>query len=113
MPAPVPDSAPVPPPVALVISLRVLPGRREAFLSGISRNAAAAVRDEPGCLRFDVVEDGADPDVFRVYEVFADREALLAHRGTAHFLAWQKEKAEVVVPGSQVDHLGALVVSEG
>ncbi|MFD3685289.1 putative quinol monooxygenase [Nocardiopsis sp. NPDC058631] len=104
---------PAPVPVALVISLRVRPGRRDAFLSGLSRNASAAVRDEPGCLRFDVVEDGTDPDVFWVYEVFADRESLLAHRRTAHFLAWQKEKAEVVDPGSQVDHLGPLVVSEG
>ncbi|GAA1010186.1 putative quinol monooxygenase [Nocardiopsis tropica] len=108
-----PASVPGPAPVALVISLRVLPGRREDFLAGISRNASAAVREEPGCLRFDVVQDGADPDVFRVYEVFADREALLAHRGTAHFLAWQRRKAEVVVPGSQVDHLGSLAVSEG
>ncbi|WP_017572204.1 putative quinol monooxygenase [Nocardiopsis halotolerans] len=99
------------PAVALVISLRTRPGHRDAFLTGISRNASAAVREEPGCLRFDVVADGTDPDVFWVYEVFADEDALRAHRRTPHFLAWQAEKAGVVVPGSQVDHLGALLVS--
>lgn len=98
--------------VSLVVSVRVLPGRRAAFLTGISRNAVASVRDEPGCLRFDVAADAADPDLFWVYEVFADREALEAHRRTPHFLAWQGEKAELVVPGSQADHLGALLVSE-
>ncbi|WP_017578928.1 putative quinol monooxygenase [Nocardiopsis valliformis] len=100
-------------PVALVISLRALPGQRAAFLAGISRNASYALRDEPGCLRFDVVGDPGDPDAFWVYEVFADEDALAAHRLTPHFLAWQEEKAELVVPGSQVNRLGPLLVSEG
>ena len=100
-------------PVSLVISVRTFPGRRDAFLRGISRNAERALRDEPGCLRFDVVGDPDDPDAFWVYEVFADSGALAAHRLTPHFLAWQKEKAELVVPGSQVDRLGPLLVSEG
>ena len=99
--------------VSLVISIRVLPGRRADFLTGISRNAVAAVRDEPGCLRFDVAADAVDADLFWVYEVFADRESLEAHRRTPHFLAWQEEKAALIVPGSQSDHLGSLLVSEG
>lgn len=100
-------------PVSLVISVRTLPGRRDAFLRGISRNAASALRDEPGCLRFDVVGDPDDPDSFWVYEVFADSDALAAHRRSPHFLAWQEEKAALVVPGSQVDRHGPLLVSEG
>ena len=100
-------------PVALVISVRVLPGRREAFLAGISRNAACALRAAPGCRRLDVDGDPGDPDAFWVYEVLADADALAAHRLTPHFLAWQEEKAGLVVPGSQVDRLGPLLVSEG
>ena len=72
-----------------------------------------SVRDEPGCLRFAVTADAADPDLFRVHEVFTDREALEEHRRSPHFLAWQQEKAQVVVAGSQQDHLGLLVVDEG
>ncbi|WP_053616863.1 putative quinol monooxygenase [Nocardiopsis sp. NRRL B-16309] len=98
--------------VSLVVSVRVLPGRRADFLTGISRNAVASVRDEPGCLRFDVAADTVDPDLFWVYEVFADQEALEAHRRTPHFLSWQEQKAALVVPGSQSDRLGALLVSE-
>lgn len=97
--------------VCLVISIRTLPSRREAFLSGISRNAAHALQEEPGCLRFDVVGDPEDENAFWVYEVFADAEALAEHRRTPHFLAWQREKAESVVPGSQVDRLGPLLIS--
>lgn len=99
-------------PVALVISIRVLPGRRDAFLAGISRNASCALRDEPGCLRFDVVGDPEDAESFWVYEVFADEAALAAHRLTPHFLAWQEEKAELVVPDSQVNRLGPLLLSK-
>lgn len=102
-----------PSPVVLVISVRALPGRREDFLAGISRNAARALRDEPGCLRFDVVGSPDDPDAFWVYEVFADEAALAEHRRSPHFLAWQKEKAALVVPGSQVDRRGPLLVSGG
>ena len=100
-------------PVALVISIRALPGRREDFLAGISRNAAHALREEPGCWRFDVVGDPGDPDAFWVYEVFADEAALAEHRRSPHFLTWQQEKAALVVPGSQVDRRGPLLVSGG
>lgn len=48
-----------------------------------------------------------------MYEVFADEAALAAHRLTPHFLAWQEEKAGLVVPGSQVNRLGPLLVSQG
>lgn len=110
MPAPLPAPGA---PISLVISIRVRPGHRSAFLTGILANASASVRDEPGCLRFDVVADGSDPEVFWVYEVFADEEALRAHRRTPHFSAWQEEKARVTVPGSQEDRLGSLLISRG
>ncbi|MFI6578443.1 putative quinol monooxygenase [Nocardiopsis sp. NPDC050513] len=99
--------------VSLVVSVRVRPGRRDAFVAGITRNATAAVRDEAGCLRFEVAQDAGDPDLFWVYEVFADEEALRAHRRAPHFLAWREEKADLVVPGSQVDRLGTRVVTGG
>ncbi|WP_017603689.1 putative quinol monooxygenase [Nocardiopsis alkaliphila] len=100
-------------PLCLIISIRTLPGRRAAFLRGISRNAAHALREEPGCLRFDVIGDPEDENAFWVYEVFTDTDALAAHRRTPHFLAWQDEKAELVVPESQVDRLGPLLFGEG
>ena len=107
------EGSAVPNPVSLVISVRARPECREAFLEGIARNARASVRDEPGCLRFDVTADAADPDLFWVHEVFRDQGALEEHRRSPHFLVWQQEKAQVVVAGSPQDHLGRLVVDEG
>ena len=46
---------------SLVVQMEVRPGRREQFLAGMSANAEASVRDEPGCLRFDVCSVADDP----------------------------------------------------
>jgi quinol monooxygenase YgiN len=50
-------------------------------------NAAASVRDEPGCLVFDVLRDRSDPDLVWLYEVYTDEAAFEAHMRTSHFLA--------------------------
>ena len=46
----------------LIVSARVKPEQRGRFLEAIEENAVTSVRDEPGCLRFDVVRDNDDPD---------------------------------------------------
>lgn len=55
-----------------------------AFRAAILKNAAASLRDEPGCHRFDV---SFTPDGRRgfLYELYTDEAAFAAHRATAHF----------------------------
>ncbi|WP_231494028.1 putative quinol monooxygenase [Nocardiopsis sp. CNT312] len=79
----------------MAISVRILSGRRDAFVAGISRHAAASVGEEPGCLRFGAAADSDGPALFRVREVVADEAA-----PAAHLRARQREKAAAVVPGS-------------
>jgi autoinducer 2-degrading protein len=76
--------------LGLVVSLRVKPEQRERFLAGIKENAASSVRDEPGCLRFDVLEDEADPNHFLLYEIYRDDAAFQAHREAPHFARWRQ-----------------------
>lgn len=66
----------------------------------------ASVR-EPGVVRFEVGRSQEKPNVFALWEVYRDREALESHRGTEHFqrlvvdgvrpLA-QQRAAETVIP---------------
>ena len=42
------------------VDIAVLPDQVDAFLAATEENAAAS-RDEPGVLRFDVLTDRADP----------------------------------------------------
>ncbi|WP_137820445.1 putative quinol monooxygenase [Pseudomonas sp. 2FG] len=71
----------------LILKTQLKPNSFEAFMAAMRVNAAASVRDEPGCLVFDVLRDRSDPDLLYLYEVYTDEAAFEAHMLTAHFLA--------------------------
>ncbi|WP_207555688.1 putative quinol monooxygenase [Intrasporangium flavum] len=72
-----------------MVDLLVLPERLDDFLDAITRNAAASVRDEPGCLRFDVHRSLEDPCRFLLHEVYRDRPAFERdHRAAPHYAEW-------------------------
>jgi (4S)-4-hydroxy-5-phosphonooxypentane-2,3-dione isomerase len=94
---------------SLVVQMEVRPGRREEFLAGMSANAEASVRDEPGCLRFDVCSVEGDENRFVLYELYADAEAFAAHKASPHFAQWREIAERVLVPGSQANTPGELL----
>jgi len=96
---------------SLVVQVEVQPDRREEFLAGIAANAEASVRDEPGCLRFDICSVAADPNRFLYYELYTDDEAFAAHKASPHFAQWREIAERVLVPGSQVNTPGELLVT--
>ena len=57
------------------------------FLRQVTNNAAASVRLEPHCLRFDVLTPSAPEPEHRVllYEIYTDRAAFDFHLESAHF----------------------------
>lgn len=95
----------------LIVSLQVRPEKRDRFLAAITQNAAASVRDEPGCLRFDVMEHAQQPNQFYFYEVYRDTDGFAAHKAAPHFAAWRRAAEECVVPGSQVNTFSDIIVS--
>ena len=72
---------------SLLLKTQLKPGSLERFMEAMSVNAASSVRDEPGCLVFDVVQDRSAPDLVWLYEVYKDEAAFEAHLLTPHFLA--------------------------
>ena len=91
----------------LVVSLRVKPDRDRQFLAAIKANAAASLRDEPGCRRFDVLRDNADPHRYLLYEMYDDEAVFQAHRNMPHFPVWRRAAAECV--DEQVNTATSLV----
>jgi autoinducer 2-degrading protein len=83
---------------ALVVSLYVKPDMRERFLAAAEDDSTCSVRDEPGCLRFDVLEDEADPNHFFFYEIYTDAAAIDAHRQAPHYARWDAAAKEVLDP---------------
>ncbi len=71
----------------IIVKNVVKPGTRDQYLAAMRENAQASVRDEPGCLIFDVLEAQEEENTFYLYEVYDDKAALAAHKGTPHYKA--------------------------
>jgi len=94
---------------ALVVSLKVKPERREEFLKAVEEDGRGSREDEPGCLRFDVLQDNADPDHYYFYEIYRDEAALKAHTQAPHYQVWrQVVEAGVLVEPAQVTRCQTL-----
>ena len=53
-------------------------------------DARGSNNDEPGCLRFDVLQDSENPNRIHLYEVYKDHAALDAHRQAPHYTKWRE-----------------------
>lgn len=86
------------------VRVRVRPGRVADFLAATLVNAQASL-DEPGVLRFDVLQDQADPDRVVLVEVYRDEDASAAHKLTSHYASWRDSVAEMMAePRSSVKY---------
>ena len=70
-----------------VVTLNVKPECTEEFLKLTLQNAESSVK-EAGNVRFDVLRDHEDVNVYRLLEVWRDDDAIAAHRETLHYKAW-------------------------
>src|SRR5213080_2554463 len=75
--------------LAIWVKVRVKPELRKRFLEAIEVDALGSERDEPGCLRFNVLQDEHDENVYYFYEVYKDQAALEAHRAMPHYAVWR------------------------
>ena len=85
--------------VVLHVTVQVKPEHVKEFLDVVRYDAEHSEKDEPGCLRFDVIQDKDDPNRFYFYEVYRDEAALEAHRQTPHFKHYfEKSRSLMAVP---------------
>lgn len=75
--------------LALLVTIHIQPERRDAFLASMLDDARGSVADEPGCFRFDVLQDSNDPNTIYLYEVYRDQAAFEAHGKAPHFTRWR------------------------
>lgn len=75
--------------LAIWVKVKIKPAMRDKFLKAIEADALGSEQDEPGCLRFDVLQDERDENVYYFYEVYKHQAALEAHRKTPHYAIWR------------------------
>lgn len=80
----------------VVVDLEIGTEALPAFLPLMQQNAAASLRDEPGCRQFDVCHDPAAPTSLLFYEVYDDGAAFAAHLASAHYLAFDAATSAMI-----------------
>ena len=92
------------------VHVRIRPGQAEAFLAATRVNARASL-GEPGVLRFDVLQDQADPEHVVLVEVYRDDDASAAHKLTPHYATWRETVAEMMAEPRQSTRFSAVFPS--
>jgi quinol monooxygenase YgiN len=78
-----------------VVYIHVKPEFVDAFIEASLENARNSVQ-EPGILRFDVLQQQDNLSHFVLYEIYRAPEDQLAHRETAHYARWRDTVADMM-----------------
>jgi autoinducer 2-degrading protein len=94
------------------VHVHVKPANREDFIRATLENARNTVQ-EPGNLRFDVLQQTDDPNRFVLYEAYRDEAGSAAHKETAHYARWRDAVAPwMAEPRQGVKHASLFPESE-
>ncbi|MEV6236047.1 putative quinol monooxygenase [Lentzea sp. NPDC051838] len=74
-----------------VVSFTVRPEHRDDFVRVARKTAQDSLANEPGSLRFEVIADEENPDLYYLNEVYRDLDAFNAHATGPHFGAFFAE----------------------
>jgi quinol monooxygenase YgiN len=87
-------------PVALIVKWVANPESQED-IADILRTMTELVRQEPGCLSYEVFRSTEDPQEFMLVEVYKDQDAVTAHGQTDYFKTYVLERALPVLKSRQ------------
>lgn len=73
----------------IVAPIQIKEGHREDFIKASVEDARASRAKEPGCVRFDIIQDAGDANRFWFYEVFTNEAAFKSHLNTPHVIKWR------------------------
>ena len=86
---------------AVFVSVKIKPDKVDQFLKVIEDDSICSVRDEPACVRFDVIQDQKDENQYYFYEVYHDEAGFQAHTETPHLKRWRAASEECLSEPSQ------------
>ncbi len=69
------------------VFVHVKPDAADAFAAATLENARSSIQ-EPGVVRFDVVQQADDPTRFLLLEIYRTPADPVRHKETAHYLTW-------------------------
>lgn len=91
-----------------LVEINVKADRIDEFLTVFRQNHVGSIQ-EPGNLRFDVLQDEHLPTRFYIYEAYRDEQAVAAHKKTAHYLRCVEQLASLMTgPRKKTTFIGLL-----
>ncbi len=86
----------------LFVKIQIKPGFRDQYVEAALGDAIGSTRDEPGCYRFDVLQDEKDPNTIYFYEVYKDEAAFQEHGKQAHMIKWRDTVKDLTAKPNEV-----------
>ena len=76
-----------------IVHVQVKPENINDFIEATRHNHEASIQ-EPGNLRFDVLQLEDDPSRFILYEAYQSKSDAVDHKETHHYLRWRETVGE-------------------
>ena len=83
--------------IALCVEIPVHPKHRDSFKAELEDHAAKTLSGETGCLQFDAHCSLENPNLFFIYEGYADDDAITAHRANPQLAHYREATADMVI----------------
>jgi quinol monooxygenase YgiN len=94
--------------IGIVATLKVQDGKGAEF-EGVFRDLAEKVRaNEPGNLMYQLTKSRADPNTYKVLELYKDQAALDLHGGTEYFRAAGPKLGPCLAGRPEIEYLDAV-----
>ena len=90
-------------PIVRMAELEIDPDTIETHRALLIEEIEASVALEDGVLSLNAVSIKDHPNIIRILEVYADRDAYEAHLQTPHFLKYKKETSGMVTSLTLID----------
>jgi autoinducer 2-degrading protein len=91
-----------------LVQVQVKPEHIDDFIQATRANHQGSVQ-EPGNMRFDVLQSAEAPDRFILYEAYATELDAAAHKDTEHYRRWRDTVADWMAKPRQGEHFHGLL----
>jgi len=95
--------------IGVVATLKVQDGKNADFEAVFLELAAKVKANEVGNLAYQLTKSRADPNTYKVLELYKDQDALTAHGGTDYFKDLGRKMGAFMAGRPEVEYLDAVV----
>ena len=82
------------------VAVHVTPDSVAPFIAATRENARHSI-EEPGVVRFDLIQQDDDPTRFLLVEIYRTPDDPAKHKETAHYATWRDTVAPMMAEGRQ------------